>query len=548
MPHHPTCIVSHTPFGGGCGVSRRQFLAGAAAGAATLLLPGCASRDRGGAGGVSPLLPIELDVSRDDWHSLAEIALTRLRRAGVAYGDVRIVHLQTQLVRAVDDRIVAIDEETTLGVGVRATMGQAWGFAATADLSPESIRAAALQAIELARGQDDFAPDAAPLQLGEIAVIRDRVVTPRGTDPLETSIEVKAALLLNTTAALRDEARILSAGAHCWSQRERKLLKSTAGTEIHWDLCAVGADASATARVGDVTATRTLRVPTLRTGFERLAQADMAGQAPRIAAEAAEKAAAPVVAPGAYDLVLDGENLALTIHETCGHATELDRALGDDLNGAGGTFLTPDRRGGFRYGASCVNLIADNTATAQLASTGYDDEGVAAQRWPLVESGVFVGYSSDRTTAARVAGVSSRGCCRAHDHAALPIVRMPNIGLMAGDGSVDDLISEVRKGILIEGHDGYSIDDRRLSFAFGGDAAWLIENGRRRHMLRDAVYTGTTPQFWGSCDAIAGPAYRTEHGFTHCGKGQPLQLASMTHAASPARFRGIAVLAGDSPA
>jgi TldD protein len=270
----------------------------------------------------------------------------------------------------------------------------------------------------------------------------------------------------------------------------------------------------------------------------------MLAEAPRVAAEAVEKVKAPQVDAGRYDLVLDPEHLSLTIHESCGHPSELDRVLGYEANYAGTSFLTPEKLGMFRYGSADVSLVADNTEPSTLAATGYDDDGVACQRWDIVRDGVFVGYCTNREVAPKIGQNRSRGSCRADGWGSVPIVRIANIGLEPGLAHLDDLIADVRRGIYIEGHDSFSIDQRRYNFQFGGDAFWLIENGQRRHMLRDVIYHGITPEFWGSCDGVADRSHRRRFGFITCGKGQPTQSGWMTHAASHARFRGVQVIQG----
>jgi TldD protein len=277
-----------------------------------------------------------------------------------------------------------------------------------------------------------------------------------------------------------------------------------------------------------------------------IAEADFLREASRVAAEAVEKVQAPAVVPGRYDLILDPEHLSLTIHESCGHPSELDRALGYEANYAGTSFLTPEKQGLFRYGSAAVNLVADNTEPETLAATGYDDDGVACQRWDIVREGLFVGYCTNREVAPKIGERRSRGSNRADSWGSVPIVRIANIGLEPGTATLDQLIAGVDRGIYIEGHGSYSIDQRRYNFQFGGDAFWLIEKGRRTQMLRDVIYHGMTPDFWGRCDAVADRMHRRRYGFITCGKGQPGQSGWMTHAASPAQFRQIDVIRGQS--
>jgi TldD protein len=280
-------------------------------------------------------------------------------------------------------------------------------------------------------------------------------------------------------------------------------------------------------------------------GYEQIEETDFLREAPRVAAEAIEKVSAPAVDPGKYDLVLDPEHLSLTMHESCGHPSELDRALGYEANYAGTSFLTPEKRGTFRYGSPHVHLVADNREPETLAATGYDDDGVACQTWDIVRDGIFVGYCTNREVAPKVGEKRSRGSNRADSWGSVPIVRIANIGLEPGSATLDQLITDVKRGIYIEGHGSYSIDQRRYNFQFGGDAFWLIENGTRTHMLRDVIYHGITPEFWNSCDGVADRSSRRRYGFITCGKGQPGQSGWMTHAASPARFRNVQVIRGE---
>ncbi|MBX3335792.1 MAG: TldD/PmbA family protein, partial [Nitrospira sp.] len=333
--------------------------------------------------------------------------------------------------------------------------------------------------------------------------------------------------------------------ASLWARRDKKLFVSTEGSHLEFDLLAGQGDCTATALHDGRFASRSFNTPHLRKGYELIEEADFLREATRVAHQAVEKVHAPVVDVGQYDLVLDPEHLSLTIHESCGHPSELDRALGYEANYAGTSFLTTDKRGTFRYGSPDVNLVADNTEPETLAATGYDDDGVKCQRWDIIRDGIFVGYCTNREVAPKVGEAQSRGSNRADGWGHVPIVRIANIGLEPGSASIDQLIADVKRGIYIEGHGSYSIDQRRYNFQFGGDAFWLIENGRRSHMLRDVIYHGITPEFWNSCDGVADQSTRRRYGFITCGKGQPGQSGWMTHASSPARFRRIEVIRGE---
>lgn len=477
-----------------------------------------------------------------DWDELAEAALARLRAAGADYGDVRFLTGTTQVVRGEDRRIAAIRDGVDSGFGVRVLYRGAWGFAASAIISPEEVPRVADLAVELARGAAALAHER--VRLAPEPVHRDTVVTPRRLDPFAVPLDEKTGLLLDLMEYVQRQPGVVRSAASLWARRDLKRFVSTEGTRLDFDLLAVHGEFEATAVRDGRVAVRRCSLPPLRRGYELIEEANLPAEAPRVAAQAVEKAMAPPVEPGRYDLILDPEHLCLTIHETCGHASELDRALGYEANDAGTTFLTPEKLGAFRYGSPHVTLIADDTEPETLAATGYDDEGVACQRWDIVREGLFVGYSTSREVAPRIGEGRSRGSCRADGWAHAPIVRIANVGLAPGRGSLDDLLAGVERGLYIEGQGSFSIDPRRENFLFGGDACWLIERGRRTHMVRDVIYQGHTPAFWGSCDGVAGPQTRQRHGLLTCGKGQPGQSGWTTHAASPARFRGVTVLRG----
>jgi TldD protein len=256
------------------------------------------------------------------------------------------------------------------------------------------------------------------------------------------------------------------------------------------------------------------------------------------------KLKAPSVVPGKYDLVLHPSHLWLTIHESVGHPTELDRALLWEANYAGTSFLTPDKTGKLQYGSKIVNFVADRTEPEGMATVGYDDEGVPGQSWHLVKDGLFVDWQTTRDTAKLIGKSRSYGCLHADSWDAVPFPRMPNISLTPSKENVtqEDLIAGVNKGILIMGNGSYSIDQQRYNFQFGGQTFWEIKGGKVAGMLRDVAYQSRTTDFWGSCDGIGGQAAYEVHGSPNDGKGQPGQSNAVSHGCSPARFRNVTVL------
>ncbi len=479
-----------------------------------------------------------------NWDDLAELALSGVRNSGAEYGDIRVIHSTSQTIQGEDRRIATVREFRDSGFGVRVLYQGAWGFAASSIMSLEEIPRVVDLAIDIAKASATLTNE--PVKLAEEPVHHDSVRTSIKVDPFRIPLEEKTTLLLNTMESLHQRSGIVRSQAHLWARKDQKLFSSTEGSHIHFDLLAVQGGFEGTAIREGRFASRSFNTPHLRKGYELIAESDFLSVAGRIADEAVEKVTAPSVDPGVYDLVLDPEHLSLTMHESCGHPSELDRALGYEANYAGTSFLTPEKRGRFRYGSPWVNLVADNTEPETLAATGYDDDGVACQRWDIVREGIFVDYCTNREVAPRIGEPRSRGSNRADSWGSIPMVRIANIGLESGQNSVAELIADIKRGIYIEGHDSFSIDQRRYNFQFGGDAFWLIEKGKRTHMLRDVIYHGITPEFWGSCDGVADRSHRQRFGFITCGKGQPGQSGWMTHAASHARFRHINVIRGQA--
>ena len=482
-------------------------------------------------------------MSSPTWDEFAELALKRIAASGAEYGDIRIQDSTTEHIEGEDRRIASIKDVRDIGFGVRVLYHGAWGFAASSILSLEEVPRVADLAVEIAKGSASVALE--KVRLAQESVHRDCVVTPCRIDPFTVPLEKKTDLLLNTMETLHRQSAIARSSASLWARRDRKLFVSTEGSHLEFDLLAGQGDCTATALYEGRFASRSFNTPHLRQGYELIEDADLQREASRVAAQAVEKVKAPVVDAGQYDLVLDPEHLSLTIHESCGHPSELDRALGYEANYAGTSFLTTEKLGTFRYGSQHINLVADNTEPDTLAATGYDDDGVSCQKWDVIREGIFVGYCTNREVAPKIGAPRSRGSNRADGWGSVPIVRIANIGLEPGLATVDQLVADIKRGIYIEGHGSYSIDQRRYNFQFGGDAFWLIENGRRTHMLRDVIYHGITPEFWKCCDGVADRSARRRYGFITCGKGQPGQSGWMTHAASTARFRQVQVIRGE---
>jgi TldD protein len=483
-------------------------------------------------------------------------ALTALmdRASGqAAYAEARFVReeLETLIVR--DGRIEDVSHDTSVGVGVRVRAGGGWGFAATRDTTAAGLDAALGQALGIAAAQPAGAgtprtgPDPGAPAAGHWSA-------PYEIDPLTLTLETKLDELLAAEAALRagGDARLASTMATSRSRRIVQAFASTEGAACTQERVECGGGIEALAVDGAEAQTRTY--PTSHggsmalAGWEEVRALDLVGHAPRVAAEAIELLSAPLCPALTTTVVLHGEQLALQIHESIGHALELDRILLAEASYAGTSWVTaadlhPSRPGGpLRYGSEHLSITADATLPGGLGSFGWDDEGSAARRTPLIVGGELREALSDRESAAMIGRTTSGACARADGFARQPIVRMTNVSIEPGTaGSLADLIADTDDGLYLESNRSWSIDDRRLQFQFATEVAREIRGGELGRLYRNPVYAGVTPRFWGGLDAVCGPEAWTLWGLTNCGKGEPGQVMAVSHGAAPARFRGVAV-------
>ncbi|WP_218079756.1 TldD/PmbA family protein [Anthocerotibacter panamensis] len=470
------------------------------------------------------------------------IALKAARQAGADYADIRLIRTREQSLFARNNRLADLSDDQSYGFGVRCLYRGAWGFASSSIVSPESARTTAQLAVEIAKAS--ALSIASPVLLAPEPPHRDRVKTPRKVDPFEIPLEQKAQILLTANEQMQKVPEVKVASGQMLFIQTDKFYASTEGSFIQIEGLISTARISAAAAGNNDQQSRTYELHPRHAGWEFIEQGDLKAQADRVAQQAKLKLTAQPSPQGKYDLVLDGSNLFLTIHESVGHPTELDRVLGYEADYAGTSFATTDKLGKFAYGSKSINFVADNIYPEGLASTGYDDDGVQCQRWDLVKEGTLVGYSTNREVAPKIGATRSVGSCRAQGWDAIPIVRIANVGLAPGSGTPEDLIKGVKDGIYIEGDGTFSIDQQRLNFQFGGDMFYRIRDGEKAEVLKDVVYRGVTYQFWGSCDAVAGQEFWRPYGVLNCGKGQPGQAGRMTHGAAPARFRQIDVASG----
>ncbi len=470
---------------------------------------------------------------------LAERALDIAQVRGASYADIRLEERRVESVSVKNGAVETLVKEDEQGFGVRALVDGAWGFASASVISGEEIDRIAAMAVAIARASALAKRES--VELGPPLVSRGSYRTPVETDPFAITLEDKIKLLLDADAAMRAAAPIAVAeGSLEWS-RVRKTFASTEGSFVEQELVETGGGIVATAVADGDVEQRSWPNSFGRHqgtgGWEIVVGMDLVGNAPRMAEEAVALLTAPHCPSETTTVIIDPTQMALQVHESCGHAVELDRVLGMEAAYAGTSFLTPDKRG-MRYGSEHVTIVADATAPLGLGTYGWDDEGVPASRTPLVTRGEFVGYLSNRETAARF-GLPSNGTARAESWRHLPIIRMTNINLLPGEWKLEDLIAATDRGLYLVTNRSWSIDDRRLNFQFGTEIAWEIVNGKLGRMLKRPTYAGITPEFWGACDAVC--REWAMWGTTNCGKGQPPQTMHVGHGTAAARFRNVRV-------
>lgn len=484
--------------------------------------------------------------------ALADAALARARSLGAKHADFRLERVRSASWRLRDAKPSGSSDTTDLGYAVRVVHGGTWGFASGVDLTMDAAARVASQAVAMAKLSARVIEAAGSDERVELAgepVHADRTwVSAYEVDPFAVPDEEKAGLLAQWSAKLLAAKGVSHVDAALTTVHENKFYADTAGTvttqqrvRLHPEFTAVAVDES----TGEFDSMRTLAPPAGR-GWEYLTgdHWDWAGELEAIPGLLAEKMLAPSVEAGLYDLVVDPSNLWLTIHESIGHATELDRALGYEAAYAGTSFATFDRLGKLRYGSEIMNVTGDRTAEHGLATIGYDDEGVAAQSWDLVKGGTLVGYQLDRRTARLTGFKRSNGCAYADSPGHVPVQRMANVSLRPDPAgmSTEDLIGGVERGIYVVGDRSWSIDMQRYNFQFTGQRFFRIENGRLAGQLRDVAYQATTTDFWGSMTAVGGPQTYVLGGAFNCGKAQPGQVAAVSHGCPSALFRGVNVL------
>lgn len=473
---------------------------------------------------------------------LVNLALNKAQLAGASYADVRMVDRRFETLTVHDGDLSGLAIDDSVGFGVRVLYDGSWGFASSSRLTPAEIERVAEQAVAIAKASRLVQRE--KVRLGAPVATVGRYETPVLEDPFAVSLDVKIALLMAADAEMRAVAGIRSTEGTLACQKEVKTFASTEGAYVEQVLIETGCGLLAVAVGTDEVQFRSYpnsfgRHQATR-GFELVREVDLVGNARRIAEEAVALLTAPPCPSGTTTLVLDATQLALQVHESIGHAIELDRVFGMEASFAGTSFLSPPMMNNFQYASPLVTVTADATLPGGLGTFGFDDEGVPAQRSTIIERGQFRGFLSSRETASKIEQASN-GTMRADGWQRMPLIRMTNVNLEPGDHSFERLIGEVESGIYMQTNKSWSIDDKRLNFQFGCEIAWEIKNGKLGRLLKNPTYTGLTPEFWAGCDAIGDSSQWQIWGTPNCGKGQPGQTAHVGHGAAPARFRNVRV-------
>ena len=476
-------------------------------------------------------------------------ALNTVQSKGATYADIRIVRRENQNINVKNGIVQALSLDDDFGFGIRVIADGAWGFASSNRLTPEEIDRVAEQAVTIAKAS--ALANTEPVNIGPAEVHVDTYETPMEIDPFAVSLEDKIDLLLAADKEARAVNGVAIAQGSMGFLRETKTFASSEGSYIEQTLVESGLGFVARA-VGEGEMQQRSYPNSFgrhqgTAGYEFIVQWDLPGNARQTAEEAVALLAAPQCPSKQTTLILDGPQLALQVHESCGHPIELDRVYGTEAAFAGTSFLTTEKLGTFRYGSDVVNIVSDAVTPRGLGTYGYDDEGVPGQTTDIIKNGLFVGYLTSRETASRLrktrpdAPERSNGTMRASGWNRVPIIRMNNISLMPGEWGLDDLIADTADGIYMLTNKSWSIDDKRLNFQFGTELAYEIVNGKLGRMVKNATYTGITPQFWGGCDAVCDKDHWHVWGTPNCGKGQPGQTAHTGHGTAPARFRDVRV-------
>jgi len=472
--------------------------------------------------------------------ALKIIDLLKLKR--VTYGDVRIVLRKLENIKVKNEVPLVVTTSDDCGFGVRVFIDGGWGFSSSSDFKIGNIEKVVNQAISIAKASGSVNKN--KFQFSELDPIEGAYITPHQINPLNVSLEEKINLLVNATSKMKKYVLVKIRQGFMRIFIDEKIFANTEDSIIHQKVMTCGGGIQATAIGKDEYQVRaypnSFEGNFATGGYEFIESLQLDENSERIGQEAEEILKAPQCPSGIMDIIIDSSQLALQVHESIGHPIELDRVFGTEASYAGTSFIEPAMMNNLRYGSGIVNVYADATVTGALGSFGYDDEGVPAQRIPIIQNGIFKNFLSSRETAPLITK-KSNGTMRADGWQNIPLIRMTNINLEPGEWDLEDLISDTKNGLYLETNSSWSIDDKRINFQFATELAKEIKNGKLGKIYKNPTYTGITTKFWNSCDAICSEKYWKKWGTPNCGKGEPPQTMYVGHCTSPARFRNVYV-------
>jgi TldD protein len=469
-------------------------------------------------------------------------AVAAAGKGGADYADARFVQEESESLTVRNQEMEGIDRSLSQGVGIRVLVNGYWGFAATARTDEAEIERNARLAVEIAKAASRLPME--PVRLAPVEPVTAEWMTAVQEDPFTVPLDEKIALLMEASRRMQGVKELSFAESNLDFYRRRTSFASSEGAAIDQTVMNSSGGIEATAvKDGEMqrrSYPNSFRGHIRAAGYEHIRSLSLLEEAERVGQEAVELLSAKECPSEVTTLVLDSTQVVLQVHESVGHPLELDRVLGMEEAYAGTSFVRPDDRGKLRYGSEKVTITADATLPGGLGSYGFDDEGVPAQQVVLIEDGVFQNFIASRETAETVPSPLA-GAMRADGWQNLPLIRMTNINLLPGEGTLGEIIGDTPDGIYMDTNQSWSIDDKRVNFQFGCEIAWRIRNGKLAEMYKNPNYTGITTKFWGSCDAVGGREDWVVWGTPNCGKGQPGQVARVGHGTAPARFRNVQV-------
>lgn len=476
---------------------------------------------------------------------LAGAALEAAKQAGAQVADFRLERHQNQQIRVKDTSLEALSNSESIGYSVRVVVDGSWGFAASVALTPEQATETARDAVAVAKALASVNSES--VELAPVDPATDTFISSYDIDPFDLDDSTKVGFLISVNEKVLRSGKVDHVDFGVSMAKENKFLATLGGSAITQQRVRIYGNFSALKVDPETGAFETMRSNSMPSGrgWEYIGEIyDFHEEAERIPELLEEKITAPSVEPGSYDLVIHPTNLWLTVHESIGHATELDRALGYEAAYAGTSFATKDRLGELQYGSPVMNVTGDRVTAHGLSTVGYDDEGVPATTWDIISDGVLVGYQLNRHMALKEGFGESNGCAYADSYHHVPLQRMPNVSLQpaASDIQLEELIGGVSDGIYVIGDKSWSIDMQRYNFQFTGQQFHRIKDGKLAGQLKDVAYQATTTDFWNAMEAVGGPSTYVLGGAFNCGKGQPGQIAPVSHGAPVALFRQINIL------